>query len=675
MKCVRAWLAAGLLAATALAQAAPPQLVVPHGRLGHTGSDGPSALWRETSGEGGAFVIQTSGELACACGNVQRRALVILDDGTLRYADTPAWDGAALLASAPARHIFTINDAGATIAFDWPNLPAPLQAALDAGDGLGALRADFLRGDRSQEQGQPQGRFRKRTAVLGDIINSNPLIVGAPTAASAGSGHAAFRAQFARRELAVYVGANDGMLHAFSAATGAELFAYVPAAVTAQLAALASPSYRARPYVDGSPGQGDARIGAGWRTVLASGMGMGARGVFALDVTDPAHFEQGKGALWEFTDADDAAMGHVREAPLITAISRDKSLGQGLPRYFAVLSSGINNLAPGGAGALFLLALDKPPGQAWKHGDNYFSIVASGGDASVANALSAPALVVRGDGSATRAYAGDLRGNLWRFDFSTMTAHRLFTARDAAGAAQPIAHAPKVVFAPGGGYLIVFATGKMIEESDLLPPSFTPQSVYAILDAPGGERDSIGSRAQLARRTLSTASSGYAIGGEGFSYFGPRAKKGWYFDFPNALRDGERAAGSPLSIESAIVVASILPALTQEAAPSGRLYLLDALTGFAYDPVSGTKPDGATGELAPFDALQPLLVAGSSTSAGARNATGGATSTRRVTLVRPQAGGASRSITITVRHPSGRLGWREVGNWRELHQAATRQRR
>ena len=679
MTAVRAWLAGCLLAASAIAAAAPPQLVVPHGRLGQSGTEGPSALWR---GDSALFAIETSGDIRAAVGEVQRRAFEVAENGAISYAPEPAWSAALLLAGATKRNIFTSDQSGLTYAFEWAQLPPATQALLDVlqadakPDGLGEQRTAFLRGERTGEEGQTGGVFRKRAGVLGDIVHSTPIIVGAPPASIAESGHAAFRDRYKTRDLAVYVGANDGMLHAFSAATGAELFAYVPAALASQLSTLSSPAYKPQAYADGSPGYGEARIGANWRTVLASGMGMGARGVFALDISDPARFGEGLGALWEFTDAHDPAMGHVRAAPLIAKISRDKGVKDAAQRYYAVVSSGINNFAPGGAGALFLLALDKPAGQEWKSGLNFFSISTTGGDALLANALSPPALVVLAAGSANRAYAGDLRGNLWRFDFANMTARRLFTARDASGAPQPIAHAPKVVFAPGGGYLILFGTGKLIEESDLLPASFSPQSVYAILDAPGALQDSATSRSQLAVRTLAPSSAGYAVSGAGFTYFGPDAKKGWYFDFPDAGKNGERAAGSPVSIESVIVVASMLPAVGEESAATGRLYLLDALTGFAYDPASGIKPGAATGELSPFNPLLPLLFVNAAASKGERSATGGTLSTRRVTLVRPHSSaGAPPAIKFDLRYPSGRMGWREVSNWRELHQAATGKRR
>ena len=663
---------------------AAPQLVVPHWRLGQTGTAGPSAIGR--AADGVHFLIQTSGDLATASGTVQRRALTLGRDGSIAYGAAPAWDAALVLDSGAARNILTSDASGATFAFTWETLPPATRALLNqpepnaAADGLGELRTDFLRGARTHELGQPQGQFRQRLSALGDIVNSIPLIVGAPLADIPDSTHAQFRVQFQGRHMTVYTGANDGMLHAFSAATGAELFAYVPAALAARLPALSHPAYIARPYVDASPGAGDAKVGGAWRTVLASGMGMGARGLFALDVTDPARFSQGLRSIWEFTEADDPAMGHVRQAPLIASIGTGTGTGNSVNAaargYFAVASSGWNNLAPDGGGALFLLSLDKPVSQKWQRGVNFFSIPTKGDSSMLANALSPPALVVASNGSATRAYAGDLHGNLWRFDFATLSAQRLFTARDEGGAPQPIAHAPKVVFAPGGGYLVLFATGKLIEESDLLAPSFTQQSVYAILDAPGARDSAVAvARSQLAVRTLSVGGAGYAISGGRFSYFGPEAKKGWYFDFPNARAAGERAAASPASIEGAIAVASMAPATPKDAAPASRLYVIDALTGFAYDPVSGAMPDASTGQLATFDPSLPLLIVDAGSSRGERDPTGGATATRRVVVLGPQAGTrAAAAATIEVRRRAGRIGWREVSNWHELHQAATGKR-
>ncbi|HEX8479396.1 MAG TPA: PilC/PilY family type IV pilus protein [Telluria sp.] len=663
-------LAALVLIVAAGVALAAPQLSVPHGRLGHPGLAGPSAIWQGDADPGGAFLIETTGDLAHAAGTLQRRPLIVGPDGAMTYGAAPVWEAALLLASTANRNVFTNGPAGTTIAFEWASLPVSARASLDQPapgampDGLGPARTAFLRGDRSGEAGQPQGVFRKRIGLLGDIVGSTPLIVGPPSASSAGEGHAAFRERTKGRPLAVYAGANDGMLHAFSAASGAELFAYIPSAPGQRLSALTDPAYTALAYVDGSPGQGDARIGDSWRTVLVSGMGMGARGLFALDITDPAHFTAGLQALWEFGATDDPAMGHVREAPLLARIGTPQ-------RFYALASSGINSLAPNGAGALFLLALDKPPADKWQRASNYHRIDTKGAIAAVANALSAPALVLKEDGSASRAYAGDLQGNLWRFDLGTLKAHCIFTARGADGAVQPIAHAPRVVHAPGGGYLILFATGKLLEASDLLPSSFAQQSVYAIHDGAGAPADVPATRRQLAVRTLTLSAGGYAIKGEIVAWSAPGAKSGWYFDFPNAVKSGERGAGSPVAIAGAVAIASLIPGAAADGAPATRLYLLDAVTGFAYAPIPGDTAGKATGELVALDPTLPLLMLDTGVSKGGRTPTGGVTVTRRVTLVNPHAKAGARQPSVEVRTPSGRLGWREVANWQELHKAAS----
>jgi type IV pilus assembly protein PilY1 len=580
--------------------AAAPQLSVPHGRLGQSDGTGPAALWQ--SGPGPDFVIEASGELATGAGTLRRRAL----------SGAASWEAGAILDRAAARNIVTPGPSGTTIAFAWSSLPPASRALLDQSDGLGELRTAFLRGDRSGEGKQ----FRTRAGRLGDIVGSTPLIVDGQM---------------------VYVGANDGMLHGFSATTGEEMFAYVPAALLADLPALASSGYQARPFVDGSAGYGRN----GTRAVLASGMGMGARGVIALDLSAAA-----VQALWEFTAADDPAMGHVREAPQFIKTGPAQ-------RWFALVTSGINNLAPDGAGALFLLALDKPLQQQWQRGVNYASIVAPG-----SYTLSAAALVRDAAGGTTLAYAGDLLGNLWRFDLRAMTAQRLFTARDSSGLRQPIAHAPKVVHAPGGGYLILFATGRLIEKSDLLPASYSDQSLYAIFDAGAARADPVASRAQLAARTMSASAEGYSVAGASVTYAGPDARQGWYADLPNARKAGERAAASPVSIASAMLFATVLPG------GGGQLYLLDPLTGLAYD-------GAVTGGRSPVDTTLPLQQVDAPLEKSVREPTGRITVTRRVTLRSSTAPEGAAPPAIVVRYPEGRMGWREVANWPELHRAAT----
>lgn len=651
---------------------------------------GPVAL----AGSGAErYLIETTYDPGQWRGGVRRRNVQIGADGTIKVAAELAWDAQALLDSAvgsTARRIYTLatgpDGLARTVPFLWDSLTPPQRALLStaapghAPDRRGEGRLRYLRGAQDEEG---VAGLRRRAGTLGDIVNSTPLIVGPPSRSMRGDGYSDFLAAHSHRPEVAYVGANDGMLHAFETPTGKELFAYIPNALLAELPRLTMPGYRHRPYVDASAGHGEAVVGGHWRTVLASGMGMGARGVFALDVTDPSRLDTGLGALWEFTDADDAGIGHIRAPPLIARL-RD-GVRDGKPQYrdFVIVSSAINPASDGAA--LFLLALDKPASEKWRAGVNYYKIVVPAGDGDLPNALSAPVLAIAADGSARHAYAGDLQGRLWRFSFGSRATGGalttpLFVARDASGVAQPFSHAPRLVFAPGGGYLVLAGTGKFIEPADALPRSFVPQSFYAIRDNPDGPATRVAGRGALVQRTVSVGEL-YRIGGVPLDYAGEGGKQGWYLDFPNTAIDGERVAGPAQVRAGAIVFDTMLPGADLCQGAASRTYVLDALTGFAYSSSGAAEVNATTGQLTgPADTFMPPLLMELSISTAPRNATGGASATRVLALVRLDSAGATGSAKAgasaatvqlqKVTFQAKRLSWREVANWQDLHEAS-----
>ena len=703
----REWSADGTTPATYFAGAEPLRLAdntrafvaAAAGRRGSLRGAAP-ATGRDGAG---AFLLQTGYDQWHWSGTVQRLPMSVDEEGAVHMADTPGWDAAVVLdgdaarrpaiAARPApaaRQIYTLADPVArsvTLAFNWASLSAAQRAQIDGGDGLGEARTAFLRGERGGEQGAPGGEtgapagvFRRRASALGDVGRSAPLYVGAPSAALQEKTYGAFYTRYRQRRAAVYAGANDGMLHAFDASDGSELFAYVPRALLPALAQLSSPAYTHRAYVDGSPGQGEALVGGRWRSVLASGMGMGARGVFALDVSDPGAFADGMGALWEFTDKDDAAMGFVSAPPVIAKLRVGARGKPGEFRYFVLVSSGINNYGPDtprseAGGALFLLALDKAADAPWRLGVNYYRVDTPAGDAARANALAAPAVALATDGSIARAWAGDLQGTLWRVDFSAgppWQATALFLARDGAGTRQPITAAPRAVFAPGGGYLVLFGTGSFLEAGDALAPAFAPQSFYAVLDSPAGTARAPQLRAALAPRTLSGEAI-YAVKGEPFVMTGQGAKLGWYIDFPNVRDSGERLAASPVLAAGTVFIDSLMPGSDPCAAPTARAYALDALSGFAFNAdglaqagaLTGARTQGLAG-------AAPVLVA-LATRAGARTGTGARSATRSYAVVRASMDADMQAVApelVRITLPGGRVSWREVANWQALHAAA-----
>lgn len=633
------------------------------------------------AGAGAGYLFQPDHDPSNWSGSLKKFAVVQDAAGQIKIGAL-LWDAGALLTSMQAtqRHIYTLgpnpDHAGArsqaTVPFTWAMLAPQQRAALDLApgtsllDALGQRRLDFLRGDRSLEIGQPGGIFRRRASVLGDAIHGAPLLVGAPSPGIVGAHYADFFERHAQRSAVVYLGANDGMLHAFDAASGRELFAYVPNLVLPSLNQLSSPHYLHRPYVDGAINAAEALLDGQWKTVLVAGLGGGARGVLALDVSVPDRFDQGRGALWEFGTADDAAIGHVVAAPLIAKFRIAAPSGAASHRYFAVLAGGLERAGQGGD-ALFLLALDKPASARWRSGVNYVKLTPPPVAAGSSAALGPPALAAGVDGAVRYAYAGDMQGNLWRFDFSGKTplstaphAQRLFVARDAAGMRQPITQAPNVVFAPGGGYLVLFGTGKLNEASDNDPANFKPQSFYAIHDAGNPVASVVQGRAALAERTL------------GVDAAGPReTQQGWYLDFPDASssgkRSGERSVSRALLAGGKVVFNTVLPGSAPCTATRVRTYVIDALTGLA-------ERVAHSGALTGYGvAAQAPLLLEMARSVGPREAGGRALVRQRYTVLNVDNAtgtGATAAVSV-VSHPAlaRRVGWREIANWPELHQA------
>lgn len=556
--------------------------------------------------------------------------------------------------SATGRKIWTRDStSGKTIEFLWENLTEQQKKRLNEApggarpDGFGEQRVSYLRGQRDAELGNGTGIFRPRKSVLGGILNSTPVLANHPPDASANS------LDGNRRET-IYVGANDGMLHAFAAADGKELFAYVPEFLLPELGSSTSSAATPRSWFDGKLALQDVGPSGASKTILAAAAGTGAKGVVALDVSRPDQFGNGSGVLWEFSDADDPEMGYVTGSPSIATFQ----VRPGERRNFVVVSSGQASAGLAGPGRLFLLALDKPAGVRWQRDTNYFKL------ATGAEGLGAAALVPDENGTVAFAYAGDLGGTLWRFDFSGAVpwpaATHLFSAMDARGNAQPIVAKPSVVFAPGSGYLILFGTGRLLATEEGLATRRKPQSLYAVHDMAKTGQPAIVRSAMVARAARQSGKDTYLIDGASFSYgAGASDRKGWYLDFPDAMHTGERQVDPALADSGLMVFRSLIPAADGCDRGDGRNYFLDPLTGL---PASGAVVTRTStgGQVAPV-----ML---SSFDRPASGATGGAILSRRITVLVPAFGkqsvaAAPVSQGAVIGMPVQRLGWHEVSNW------------
>jgi type IV pilus assembly protein PilY1 len=362
------------------------------------------------------------------------------------------WDAGASgkIPAAASRKVVTYNP-GATGAprgrdFLWASLTATQQAALNANTTIGGSvtagnvgqkTLDYIRGDQAQEQttSPTTGPFRKRTVILGDIVNSDPWFVGSHNfgydslPAPEGSSYVTFRngSTYQQRRRMIYFGANDGMLHGidagsyssgtFNTGTGEEKLAYVPDAVIPNLKNLTSPSYTHQYFVDGSPKVGDAYINSAWKTVLLGTTGAGGKAVFALDVTAPDSFGSSN-VLWEIsTTTSPTASDRTTDDASVAGF--EKNLGYTLPQlslvrmydgsWAAIVANGYgsaNNKA-------VLYIINAATG-------NLIRSINTGVGSSTAgseNGLSTPiALDVDNDRITDYIYAGDLKGNLWKFD-------------------------------------------------------------------------------------------------------------------------------------------------------------------------------------------------------------------------------------------------------------------
>jgi len=368
------------------------------------------------------------------------------------------------------RRIFTRNDStGLAVPFRYANLSNDQKKDLNESEAL----TNYIRGDRS---GETAGGFRERTRLLGDIIHSNPVYVGKPLRGYLFDNYLQFAAANRSRPGRVYVGANDGMLHAFNAATGNEEFAYIPSMLIPKLPALSEAPLVHNYLVDGPMVAEDVYFGGAWHTVLVGGLGAGGKGLFALDVTSATVASETDAAgrlLWEFTDQDTDILGHTYSRPSIVRLNNGS--------WAAVIGNGYM-----GKGKAALLVIDISNGSLIRKIEV---------DDSDKNGLSSPALIdVDGDFVADIAYAGDLNGNLWKFDLSDPDPSNWVPAWDkkplfitendsGIGRRQPITTAPTVGVHPEGGYFVYVGTGGLLAEQDAVEKyALAPQSFYGIWD-------------------------------------------------------------------------------------------------------------------------------------------------------------------------------------------------
>ncbi len=465
------------------------------------------------------------------------------------------------------------------VPFLWSNLSTAQKNLIDPGTANTATNSpvlDYIRGDRKNEAPAVAG-YSTRSTVLGDIIHATPRYWNDGT------------------NKTVFVGANDGMLHAINADTGSERFAYIPSMLIPKLNALKDAAYTHKYYVDGQLAIAtfnDAALDSGasatvtasstFTSILAGGLGAGGKGIFALNVTAVPITEADAASkvMWEIsnTSAGFTSLGDTYGKPVFA------TLQDGTPTL--IMANGYNNTNDGHA---YLYIINPKTGVLIKAMDTGIGTKAS------PNGLSSPTLVDTDfDGRVDHAYAGDIDGKLWKFNLGTATARaQAPTLLHTTSPAQAITTAPNFKPHPDGGYMVTFVTGRIFTVADKDDKAI--HYAYGIWDRPLAYADN----ADILEQSIFESNYTYTFSGVnktirvrtatknqpywGATFAGEAADqkhhKGWKTALPVG---GERVVGDGAQISDAqFIFLSSNPTLDPDSLPPGQNWFmqLNALTG------------------------------------------------------------------------------------------------
>ncbi|MCY1164615.1 MAG: PilC/PilY family type IV pilus protein [Pseudomonadota bacterium] len=540
---------------------------------------------------------------------------------------TVVWRASEHLPAAAARNIFTFKDTTTKgISFTWASLTAQsMTATLGVSAAAGPGLVNYLRGDATGEG----TTYRVRAKKLGDIINSSPSLVKdtvdmqydflPSTTGTTGTSVAKYSyREFLRnksfRVAQVFVGANDGMLHAFSDVNGTETFAFMPRAVLGKVNALSQTPYDHQYYVDGPTIESDvfdSSLGTtgGWRNLVIASGGAGAKNIFAINVPVPSS-PTGSGTLtttlmppgasdilWENTNTGTfAELGYLMQTAEVGLMRN----GQ-----WAVI---VGNGYESASGRAQLFVIDALTGALIKRIDTGIPVAGGG------NGLSGVRVIRDLQQRIVAAYAGDLMGNLWKFDFSSTSSANwavafgstasvpkpLFSAVNRNGQTEPFTAAPTYAVHPAGGTLVLAGTGKLFETADT--NNTQERTLYGLWDQVKVGDDSsastyaIAGTATLVLQQISvtvTVSAGSPT--QSVTYYTSTnntvdyaTKRGWRL--PMTVQAGERMIYDPQVALGRVFFETIVPGAAVQTcqATSGIGF------NFVLDPFSGAAGTGPT---------------------------------------------------------------------------------
>ncbi|MCI8209113.1 pilus assembly protein [Pseudomonas sp. S25] len=503
-----------------------------------------------------------------------------LDGTTGVQQTTPAWSTDSQITSTATPPVFeSWNTAtSAKITLNFTNFSTPQQTALNATLPTGVTGAQLI----AWTQGTANARLRTRTRLLGDIINS-PLTVAQPTEKTSAdlTGNTSYATYLttkaANMNLNLLVNANDGFFNVINAATGARRYAYMPSTALTSLATIASTTYGSGVHkftVDGQIGVFDTQIGSTWSTVAYGGTGAGGKAFFAISLFQGS--ANNIGALWEVKAPDTSTptnlynnLGYAYSKPDVARMAN----GTGI----VVVGNGYGSFT----GNASLFVLNAATGAVIRE------IPIPAAYAAADNGLSSVKLRVNAQNVVQAAYAGDLKGRMWKFDMSGAAASSwgvafgnkpLFTAPG--GATQPITVQPLLVDHPTNGKMVYFGTGKFMEVAD--KTTTDQQGFYAVWDPDTGVGDVTQSGLQPQTITGTITGNGASYTTTSSNDVDWASKRGWYL-LLNTTEPfvGERVIYPAQTTRGRILftTAAVNSADPCESTGTGRVFQLDAAKG------------------------------------------------------------------------------------------------
>jgi len=488
---------------------------------------------------------------------------------------TKKWDFNAVLATQTYdnRRIATLNSqTGVGVPFRLASLATAQQTALnpsftaasDAQDYLNYLRGDKTNETTSAVSGSTKA-YRSRSKLLGDVVGSKALPWGPPAfpfSDATNPGYSTFKTTWQARPTVVYVGSNDGMMHAINGSltgtdAGKEMFAYIPSSLfqgpngtpnTDGLASLGNPTFAHHYMVNATPNVYDVDLARtaddsgnlytgnptpNWRTVLIGGLGKGGKSYFALDVTDPAGIVTNgettlaSKVLWEFSNSTTGMSGELGYGYGAPAVVKTQKYG-----WVAIIPSGYNNADGKG----YILIVNPRNGQLLEK-----VTTNTGSTTSDAGLAHLEAFVVDyTNGTTDSVYAGDLLGNLWRFDLTGTAAYStkvtkiaVLTSPGGSATAQPVTSRPSIAIHPKTKKRVVMVgTGRLLHSTDIASTQI--QTFYSIFDGTNAKFNAAAdlptgitfplnrTRGDLADNTGNSLTGGVAIN--------PDTQFGWFED-------------------------------------------------------------------------------------------------------------------------------------------------